>query len=150
MTALFLGCGGSSASGAETILILAPDFLVEEAGELLDWYPGLEFVTYSNPREMLDRIVDYQAVMGWNLTAEALRADPNLRWVHCSSGGVDGILRIPELRDDPNIVLISMKIQNRNRLWFPFLYILAPQVRRNRAILDRSHLKSNTGMGPFA
>ena len=75
MTALFLGCGGSSSFGAETILILAPDFLVEEAGELLDRYPGLEFVTCSNPREMLDRIVDYQAVMGWNLTAEALRAD---------------------------------------------------------------------------
>ena len=110
--ALVLGCGGSSASGAETIRILAPGFLVEEAGELLDRYPGLEFVTYSNPRDMIDRIVDCQAVMGtWSLTAEALRAAPNLRWVHSYSGGVDGILRIPELRDNPNLVLTSMKIQ---------------------------------------
>ena len=108
---LVFGCGGSSSSGSETVRILAPESLVQEAGDLLNRYPGLEFVTYSNPSELVDRIVNCHAVIGWSLPASALRAAPNLRWVHSYSGGVDAFIRIPELRDNPNIVLTNMKIQ---------------------------------------
>ena len=145
--ALVFGCGGSSSSGAETIRILAPDFLVEEAVELLDRYPGLGFVTYSNVREMVDRIADCRAVIGWNVTAEALRAAPKLRWVHSLSGGVDRMLRIPDLRDNPDIALTSMKIQKGPEMADHAMALLLaltrnlPQFIRNR---DSGKWKNNS------
>ena len=84
---------------------------MQEAGELVNRHPGLEFVTYSNTGELVDGIVNSHAVIGWSLPASAVRRAPNLRWIHSYSGGVNRFLTIPELRDNPNIVLTSMKIQ---------------------------------------
>ena len=108
---LVLGCGGSSSSGSETIRILAPESLVKKADELKNRYPGLEFVTYSNPSELEEKISNSHAVIGWSVPASAVRAAPNLRWVHSYSGGVNTFLSIPELKNNQNIVLTSMKIQ---------------------------------------
>ena len=85
---------------------------MEEAGDWVNRHPGLEFVTYSNTGELVDGIVNSHAFIGWSLPMGAVRKAPNLRWVHSySSGGVNRFLNIPELRDNPDIVLTSMKIQ---------------------------------------
>lgn len=109
ITAFVLGCGGSSS--AETVRILVPKGLLKETTGLLSRHPGLELVEYPNRQAMADRIGHCQAVITWNITAEALRRAPQLRWIHSLTGGVDGFLRFPKLRDNPDIVLTSMKIQ---------------------------------------
>lgn len=102
----------SQNSALAEVKILAPVSLEQVLADMEDTLPGLDLV-FAEPGDMVNAIVDCDAIVsisGYGLDVrEIIRAGKKLRWVHSQSAGVEGIVRIPELRDS-DIILTNAKI----------------------------------------
>ena len=100
-----------AASPNGSVRVVVPEGILAQADELLAQYPNLELVEYSEHREMVMATATADAVIGWEITPKTVRDADQLRWVHVLTGGVNSVLSIPEIRDNPAVTLTSMKIQ---------------------------------------
>lgn len=107
-----LAAGAQVPGGGSTqVRVVVPQDVLALAADLTAKHPNLDLVGYSEHEEMLAAMPGAHAVVGWNITQKTVRGSDNLEWVHVLTGGVNKFLTIPEIRDDPELVLTSMKIQ---------------------------------------
>ena len=85
--------------------ICMPPAAAAGLADLLAAHPGLRFLSGDDvdPRECEGLIASYRGIEDY------LVADGKLRWIQSGSAGVEGFLRVPELRDS-DVVLTNAKI----------------------------------------
>ena len=90
-------------AAAQTICM--PPAVAAGLADLLEEHSGLRFLSGDDvdPRECEGLIASYRGIEDY------LVADGKLRWIQSGSAGVEGFLRVPELRDS-DIVLTNAKI----------------------------------------
>jgi len=70
-------------------------------------HPEVDIVHCDDRSRLSDELATAEAYMGW-LSREAFVGAKNLKWLQSPSTGVDGFLRIPELRDG-DVILTSAR-----------------------------------------
>lgn len=69
-------------------------------------YPGATFVAAADTEAQLRELPDADAVISWPLQ-EALPAARRLRWVHCTSAGIERIRQVPALLEMDDVTLTN-------------------------------------------
>jgi len=70
-------------------------------------HPEVDIVHCDDRSRLMDELATAEVYMGW-LSREAFIGAKNLKWLQSPSTGVDGFLRIPELRDG-DVILTSAR-----------------------------------------
>jgi len=70
-------------------------------------HPEVDIVHCDDESRLMDELATAEVYMGW-LSREAFLGAKNLKWLQSPSTGVDGFLRIPELRDG-DVILTSAR-----------------------------------------
>ncbi len=78
----------------------------EHLDALRSEYPGATFVAAGDTETQLRELPDADAVISWPLR-EALPVARRLRWVHCTSAGIERIRQLPELVEMEDVTLTN-------------------------------------------
>jgi phosphoglycerate dehydrogenase-like enzyme len=80
----------------------------EQLGALGQDFPGVAFVAAPDPESQLRELPDADAVVGWP-AREALPVARRLRWLHCTSAGIERIRQYPELIERDEVTLTNAR-----------------------------------------
>lgn len=78
----------------------------EHLDALRSEYPGATFVAAADTETQLRELPDADAVISWP-SREALPVARRLRWVHCTSAGIERIRQLPELVEMEDVTLTN-------------------------------------------
>jgi phosphoglycerate dehydrogenase-like enzyme len=93
----------------QELTFLARSMPAEDLEALQAAAPNVRVIAGLSREEALRLAPQVHGIDGRYCTSEFLRAAKNLRWVQSSSAGVERYLAVPELRDNPGIVLTNMQ-----------------------------------------
>jgi phosphoglycerate dehydrogenase-like enzyme len=102
----------TQAQTTKRLKVIIPTTNPEQLSELQAAAPGAELVQCQNEEDVLERVVDADALYGF-ITPRVIRAGKSLRWVQQPSAGVEHLMKIPEL------VQSQMILTNMQRAYAP-------------------------------
>jgi phosphoglycerate dehydrogenase-like enzyme len=116
--------------------------LEEVIPELAARYPEVDFAFCEDRSNLNDEIADAEVYMGW-LGRETFLAAKKLAWIQSPSTGIDGFLRIPELREG-DVLLTSARGTHAACL---AEHTLAMIFAFTRGLIDFVHLQDEHAWG---
>lgn len=95
--------------GKKQLTYFADSLSPDEVKQLKQTVPNVNIVTGLSQKEALARAAEAHGIDGRYAKADFLKKATNLRWVQSPSAGVDRYISMPEIMDNPSLVLTNCR-----------------------------------------
>ncbi|HEU4753770.1 MAG TPA: D-2-hydroxyacid dehydrogenase, partial [Armatimonadota bacterium] len=99
---------GGSAQAQRRLKVVVPELTPEQLAELRAAAPNVELLVCKSEQEAIARVADADGVYGF-VSPAVLRAGKRLKWVQTPSAGVEHVVNLPEIQNNPELVLTNMQ-----------------------------------------